>query len=737
MNKKITSLLALVQNRGLLALGCLVFGISASAQTTYYVKPVATGTGDGTSWENASGDLQLTINNAVATDQIWVAAGTYLPNRKANDLATITPANRDNAFVLKEGIKIYGGFAGTEALFNDRDLTIVANESILSGDFNNDDVVTGTGATLAITNTTDNAYHVVLSVGSAENRITGAAIVDGFTIKGGIAHDAAFTNLIVNAVNIARYSGGGIANYNYASPTFSNIYLTANSGTYGGGIYNKTNSSPFIKTVTIIKNIGETGGGITNWDNASPTLEYAIITENIATAGGGIYNYNNSSPSILGGEISLNIARTGSGGGIYNYNSSPSINAGTITGNTAATFGGGMNNISNSAPVIVTLTIENNSATDGGGMYNSESSPYLTDVHFINNQATTGRGGGLYNIDGSSPLIYSNTFSKNGAFTYGGGIINWTNSSPVIRNTTFTENTAQIGAGILNNDGSSPVITNVYIQKNTAVENGGGMANYTNSSPILTNVLITNNTSNNGGGMFNIEASSPILTNVTITNNAGGATGGGISNNGSNPELRNSILYGNTSTESRNINNYNGSMTKYAYSLVEGSAEGWGKLGIDGGNNIDGDPLFANVPLLNYAMRLDSPTINAGSNAFYAADKTPNLVAITTDLAGNDRFYEDGTIDMGAFENQGVLNTPAFTKKSITLYPNPVANEFTIQSDYFISDVVVYNMLGQVVLQQNLNANQGKVNVAGLQNANYVVKVIADNKVTSLLISKQ
>lgn len=736
MNKKITSLLALVQNRGLLALGCLVFCISASAQTTHYVKPVATGTGDGSSWENASADLQLAINNAVATDQIWVAAGTYVPTRKANDLATVTLANRDNAFVLKEGVKIYGGFAGTEALFNDRDLTIVANESILSGDFNNDDVVTGTGATLAITNTTDNAYHVVLSVGSAENRITGAAIVDGFTIKGGIAQDAAFTNLVVNAVNIARYSGGGIANYNYASPTFTNIYLTANSGTYGGGIYNKTNSSPFIKTVTIIKNIGETGGGITNWDNSSPTLEYATITENSAIAGGGVYNYN-SSPRILGGEISLNSAKTGSGGGMYNYNSSPSINAGTITGNTAATFGGGMSNISKSAPVVVTLTLEDNSAADGGGIYNSDSSPYLTDVHFISNKATTGRGGGLYNIDGSSPLVYASTFSKNSAFTYGGGIVNWANSSPEIRNTALTENTAQIGGGMVNNDSSLPVITNVSVLKNAATLNGGGIANYKNSSPVLTNILIAENTANIGAGMYNQEASSPILTNVTITANKGGDSAGGIGNNASSPDLRNSILFGNTATESPNVDNYGSSFTKYAYSLVEGSDLGWDKLGTDGGNNIDADPLFANTALSNYTMQLESPTINAGSNTFYDADKTPNLASVITDLANKNRFYDDGIIDMGAFENQGVLKTPLLNHKSVTLFPNPVTNEFTIQADNYISDVAIYNMLGQVVLQQKLNANQGKVNVSGLQNANYVVKVIAGNKVTSLLISKQ
>src|SRR5690606_13144340 len=72
------------------------------------------GTGDGSSWANASNDLQLMINNSFAGDSIFVASGTYKPIRPANNVNVIAVNNRDNAFVLKSGVKIYGGFAGTE-----------------------------------------------------------------------------------------------------------------------------------------------------------------------------------------------------------------------------------------------------------------------------------------------------------------------------------------------------------------------------------------------------------------------------------------------------------------------------------------------------------------------------------------------------------------------------------------------------------------------------------------------
>ena len=52
---------------------------SQSLATIYYVKPTASGTGIGSSWDNASSNLKSIINGANIGDQIWVAAGSYTP----------------------------------------------------------------------------------------------------------------------------------------------------------------------------------------------------------------------------------------------------------------------------------------------------------------------------------------------------------------------------------------------------------------------------------------------------------------------------------------------------------------------------------------------------------------------------------------------------------------------------------------------------------------------------------
>ena len=77
---------------------------SANPANICYVKSDASGKNDGSSWENAFTDLQSALGSSDCPE-IWVATGTYKPT---------SGTDRTASFVLKNGVAIYGGFAGTE-----------------------------------------------------------------------------------------------------------------------------------------------------------------------------------------------------------------------------------------------------------------------------------------------------------------------------------------------------------------------------------------------------------------------------------------------------------------------------------------------------------------------------------------------------------------------------------------------------------------------------------------------
>jgi hypothetical protein len=169
-----------------------------------YVKTVATGTGNGTSWANASGDLQAMINLSGTNDEVWVAAGTYLPRYDA--LGNTTPSNnREKTFRLRTNMKLYGGFAGTETTINQR---VTGNTSILSGDL----------GTLGVT--TDNAYHVVLGYNLT------ATVLDGFTITAGNANGSSAFDL--DGQLLVRSWGGGFYGV-FAGITINRCVFTGNN----------------------------------------------------------------------------------------------------------------------------------------------------------------------------------------------------------------------------------------------------------------------------------------------------------------------------------------------------------------------------------------------------------------------------------------------------------------------------------------------------------------------------
>lgn len=271
----------------------------------WYVKADATGTNDGTSWTNARNYLQdALVNDAAEGDEIWVAGGSYRPDQGGGK----TLNDRTATFDLRNGVSIYGGFAGTEHSRAWRDWT--ENETILSGDLLEDDVDVPPEELRTEPTRAENSYHVVTGSGT-----DATAVLDGFIITGGNGHPF----------------GGGVYN-NAGSPTLTNCTLTGNSANLaGGGLYN-TYSNPKLTNCTVSGNAATFGGGLINLES-SPLVANCVFCGNYAISrGGGMYNYL-SWPKLTNCTFSGN--NSNEGGGICNSNAYPEIINCIIWGNTA------------------------------------------------------------------------------------------------------------------------------------------------------------------------------------------------------------------------------------------------------------------------------------------------------------------------------------------------------------------------------------------------------------------
>jgi hypothetical protein len=362
--------------------------------------------------------------------EIWVAAGTYIPTRVPQTTSTPITA-RDKTFFLKPGVKLYGGFAGTETERSERDR--IVNVTVLSGDLEGDDNVTGSGSTLSITGNTENVHHVVMTVDIPND---GETILDGFTVTGGNADGSGDIN--ISGYTVRRHYGGGMYNSS-SSPVLTNVTISRNRASssssntsYGGGMYNSS-SSPVLTNIIISEN--------------------QVYAGNSSSFGGGMYN-SSSSPvltnvTISGNQVGGGTSFSSYGGGMYNTSSSsPVLTNVSISGNQAragTSYGGGMYNTSSSSPVLTNVSISGNQAradsanSYGGGMYNNNSESVLINVSISGNQAYAdsgnSSGGGMYN--NSKPVLTNVTISGNAAFgysnSYGGGMYNY-HFLPEIRN---------------------------------------------------------------------------------------------------------------------------------------------------------------------------------------------------------------------------------------------------------------------------------------------------------------
>lgn len=259
-----------------------------------YVKPQKEGLGDGSSWKNATDDIQWAINDLAENAQgekgeVWVAAGTYVvKDRILND------ASAPVSLLMKNGISVYGAFKGTEKRRSERieeskDLKPWGwkQESIIRGaEFKGSDEVNWSNNDEAWNIQNSGSYHVVwFAPLPGGNAFTDEVYLEGFTIEGGKFQDT-------NKAEYAPGCGAGVyindpsARMRYCTVRFCNpgMKKTTNTQPRGGGIYCKNGQT---EGNLVYDCSAYQGGGI--YIDKAGFITRSMVTNCSAYQGAGVY----------------------------------------------------------------------------------------------------------------------------------------------------------------------------------------------------------------------------------------------------------------------------------------------------------------------------------------------------------------------------------------------------------------------------------------------------------------
>ena len=607
--------------------------VLAAAQTIFHVdQNVQGGQQTGLNWANAFPNLQQALAVAHAGDEIWVAKGVYYPT---------TTTDRSISFVLKQGVGLYGGFAGTEASLLQRDF--IQNETLLSGNIGNP------------LESTDNSRSIVTGQG-----LDSTACIDGFILKHCYA-EASGSALFLSATIQAPVT----------SPAIRNCRFEQNYANEGPALYCQYNSvgivSPALKNCIFRYNKAQTSGGAVVKKGPSPAafpfvVEDCIFSDNRVVAGNGgalCLSDHSGLLALRRCQFARDSAFLGLGGAVY-Y---PGYSGGSTLTVDSCSF------VENYADGGAGICYDEFSTVNAPGPLTC----YMNHTIFDHNltRADGGAAFGFWGFVNSMIQLYvdhcsiKNNLSGSEAACFITGATN-SNTHLSIKNTEFFKNINK----------SNPASTTAALYYSLSGDCSANIENCVfarNGAGILTT-----------GGDTNGNKLVSHITNCTFFSNGKEVLskswyqGFNDSTFYSKMYIDNCIFWENTTSDrlfSDGIFNM-WIMEGFFIDHVCIKREAGEFFGLGPNVLYQTYPEFVDTSQNNFRLRPCSPAVNFGDNL------ATNNAALVVDLDGNLRIVQD-TVDLGAYETQDTCGSVSAPEKpdlgiALQINPNPVSSGGTI-----------------------------------------------------------
>ena len=438
----------------------LLTGVVIFSQATHvYVK--TTGSGSGSSWDDATSlvnALSLTLNDG---DTIFIAAGIYVPEDSLS--GSTGTDDRDKTFELKKNIHLIGGYPAD------------AQDGSTPDPENNPTILSG------ILDGGTNVYHVVTVTAS---KVTDEKVLlEGLTIKGGFA-DGTGSVTAENGVSYNKNQAGALIAID-TNVELKKCILTENGASSHGFIIYAYNNTDLLMVQCSLNNNSTTSasnGGI-YVRSANALFEDCTFDSN-STGGvaATIYTYGASNVRAYNNTFSHNQAKN-QAGAVYIRNNSNGVfvNCTFYDNTSTANKGGAIFCYDGSTIDLISCTLTKNKSDWGGAINNYNGTMNLTNTIVSGNLKT----------DGSSVSDIT------GSFTFKNSIVAdsvYDATGTIVPNVKYDVNTLDA----LNDNGgyTNTCMLNDFTNSNPAIAYGMTVADLStlgaSFSPIVPDDIVTN-----------------------------------------------------------------------------------------------------------------------------------------------------------------------------------------------------------------------------------------------------